>query len=191
MQISQSDVVRVRRARWRVAGIRSFERCQLVTLTGIDTSNAGAERCVLTPFDTVDRVEPRLDLASVSRRAWRRSCRALMASHVPPGGLRAASHARIDFLPHQLEPALAVLRGLGSRVLLADEVGLGKTIEAGLIVSELRVMGAADRILVLVPAGLRDQWVGELSARLGLDAVLMDARAIRRLASALPLGFNP
>ena len=68
--------------------------------------------------------------------------------------------ARIDLLPHQLEPALAVVSGLGSRLLLADEVGLGKTIQAALVVAELRARDAIDRVLVLTPAGLREQWAG-------------------------------
>ena len=191
MQISPSDVVRVRRARWRVSGVRTFERCQLVTLAGAEPANAGTQRRVLTPFDAVDHINPRQDLSTVSRRVWRRLCRTLIADNVPPGGLRAARHARIDFMPHQLEPALAIVRGIGSRILLADDVGLGKTIEAGLIVSELRAIGAADRVLVLVPAGLRDQWADELSARVGLDAAVMDASAVRRLASTLPVGLNP
>ena len=71
--------------------------------------------------------------------------------------------ARIDLLPHQLEPAMAILRGLGTRVLLADEVGLGKTIQAGLVVSELLARGAIERVLVLTPPGLRDQWLQELA----------------------------
>ena len=191
MQISQSDVVRVRRTRWRVSGVRTFERCQLITLAGIEPTTAGTKQRVLSPFDAIEHVARRQDLASVSRRTWRRMCRALIADAVPPGGLRSARHARIDLLPHQLEPALAVIRGLGSRVLLADDVGLGKTIEAGLIISELRAIGAADRVLVLVPAGLRDQWADELSTRIGVEAVVMDAHTVRRLASTLPMGLNP
>ena len=49
----------------------------------------------------------------------------------------------MDLLPHQLEPALAVVRGRGSRMLIADEVGLGKTVQAALIVAELKARGAA------------------------------------------------
>ena len=91
---------------------------------------------MLTPFDAVDHINPRQDLSTVSRRVWRRLCRTLIADNVPPGGLRAARHARIDFMPHQLEPALAIVRGIGSRILLADDVGLGKTIEASLVIAQ-------------------------------------------------------
>jgi superfamily II DNA or RNA helicase len=191
MQISQSDVVRVRGSRWRVADIRGYERCELLTLVGVGPTNRGHERRILAPFDLVERVERRSRLTRVPRRLWRRACRALIAADTPPGSLRSARHARIDLLPHQLEPVLALLGGLGSRMLLADDVGLGKTIQAGLIVSELRAAGAADRVLILTPAGLRDQWAGELSDRFGLDATVLDTRALRRLTCRLPVGINP
>lgn len=71
----------------------------------------------------------------------------------------------IKELPHQLDVALRVLRQMGGRALLADEVGLGKTIEAGIILKELAVRGLARRILILTPAALVDQWQGELESK--------------------------
>ena len=94
-------------------------------------------------------------------------------------------------MPHQLEPALAVVRGLGSRVLLADDVGLGKTIQAGLVASELLARGSIERVLVLTPAGLREQWSQELSERFAIDAPSVDGRILRRIAATLPIGLNP
>lgn len=192
MQISPSAIVRVRRARWRIVDVRAYEDCRLLTLSGVGPANGGAARRVLAPFDTVEPIDRRARVARVSRRLWRRACRALVAEETPPAGaLRSARRARIDLLPHQLEPALAVVRGLGCRILLADDVGLGKTIQAGLVLSELRVRGAADRILILTPAGLRDQWSRELSGRLELDAAVVDATAIKRSICTLPVGVNP
>jgi SNF2 family DNA or RNA helicase len=105
--------------------------------------------------------------------------------------LQSALHARIDLLPHQLEPAIALLKGLGSRVLLADEVGLGKTIQAGLVCAELRERRAVDRVLILTPAGLRDQWARELAERFSIAAANLDAAALRTLTATLPVGLNP
>ena len=190
-QIRIGDAVRIRRQRWRVAALREYGRCTVVTLTGIGTHNAGVERRVLTPFDSVEPLERPDRLRVVRMRRWRRLCRALIAEHGPASMLRTALRARIDLLPYQLEPALALIRGLGSRVLIADEVGLGKTIQAGLIVSELVARGAADRVLVLAPAGLREQWAGELHDRFGVDSTLVDMRGARRRASELPVGVNP
>ena len=189
MQISQ--LVTVRQGRWRIDDIRAYGDCQLVTLTGVAPPHTGVRRQLLAPFDTIEPIDraprPRL----VRAATWRRACRALLADDTPPGGLRAVRHARLDLMPHQLEPALAILRGLGSRLLLADEVGLGKTIQAGIVIAELRARGCADRVLVLTPAGLREQWAQELAARFGIDAEVADAATLRTRRCTLPVGVNP
>ncbi|MGH2761013.1 MAG: DEAD/DEAH box helicase [Thermoleophilaceae bacterium] len=81
---------------------------------------------------------------------------------------------RLRFEPfaYQLEAAARVLRHMQGRAILADEVGLGKTIEAGLVLSELRLRGLAGRVLVLAPAGLVGQWREELERKFGLPSVL-------------------
>jgi SNF2 family DNA or RNA helicase len=71
----------------------------------------------------------------------------------------------IKELPHQIEVARTVLRQMGGRAILADEVGLGKTIEAGIILKELTVRGLARRVLILTPASLVTQWQGELESK--------------------------
>jgi hypothetical protein len=151
----------------------------------------GVERRVLTPFETLRHVERSPRVRLVQRLRWRRACRALLAADRPPGGLWAARVARIELMPHQLEPALAIVRGRGVRLLLADDVGLGKTIQAGLVISELLARGAIDRVLILTPAGLREQWMQELSERFAIDAAAVDGRVLRRLATRLPIGVNP
>ncbi len=72
----------------------------------------------------------------------------------------------IKELPHQIDVALRVLRRpLSGRAILADEVGLGKTIEAGIILKELTVRGLARRVLIVTPAALVEQWRGELETK--------------------------
>ena len=164
-QVRAGDLVIVRRARWRVVDVRTYDACQVVTLSGLAAPIAGVERRLLTPFDTLRRVERSPGVRVVRRRRWRRAFRSLVASEHGPGSLRAAHRARIELMPYQLEPALALVRGAGMRLLLADDVGLGKTIQAGLVIAELRARGAADRVLILTPAGLREQWARELSER--------------------------
>src|SRR2546425_5190775 len=68
----------------------------------------------------------------------------------------------IKELPHQIDVAQRVLRQMGGRAILADEVGLGKTIEASIIYRELAIRGLARRTLILTPASLVGQWQGEL-----------------------------
>jgi len=71
----------------------------------------------------------------------------------------------IKELPHQIDVAQRVLRDMGGRAILADEVGLGKTIEASLIYKELAIRGLARRALILTPASLVGQWQGELEEK--------------------------
>ncbi|MEC0130880.1 MULTISPECIES: DEAD/DEAH box helicase [Paenibacillus] len=74
-------------------------------------------------------------------------------------------------LPHQLDTAHKVLFEMSGRAILADEVGLGKTIEAGLVLKEYLVRGLVSKVLILVPASLVLQWVRELNAKFGITAV--------------------
>ncbi len=142
MMIQQSlhvgDLVFTRRQRWRVVSIRPYAACNVVALSGAGLMNAGRTAHVITPFDDVEAATKPGAIRLVGARGWRRRCRWLLASQGPADRLQTAQRARIDLLPHQLEPALAIVRGLACRVLIADEVGLGKTIQAGLIASELR-----------------------------------------------------
>lgn len=74
-------------------------------------------------------------------------------------------------MPHQIGTASKVLHEMGGRAILADEVGLGKTIEAGLVLKEYMVRGLVKRALILVPASLVLQWVRELNQKFGISAV--------------------
>ncbi|MDF2720727.1 MAG: helicase protein [Paenibacillus sp.] len=73
-------------------------------------------------------------------------------------------------LPHQIATAKKVLHGMRGRAILADEVGLGKTIEAGLILKEYIIRGLVRKVLILVPASLVLQWVRELNQKFGIAA---------------------
>ncbi len=89
------------------------------------------------------------------------------------------------FRAHQFKPVLQYLDSPCNGILIADEVGLGKTIEAGLIWTELRAREEARRLLVVCPAMLRDKWRDELFKRFGVRAELVDANGLReRLLSA-------
>ncbi|WP_134698577.1 DEAD/DEAH box helicase [Ammoniphilus sp. YIM 78166] len=78
---------------------------------------------------------------------------------------------QLDPFPHQLDTARKVITEMHGRAILADEVGLGKTIEAGLIIKEYMVRGLAKRVLILVPASLVVQWARELNQKFGIPAV--------------------
>src|SRR2546426_3536975 len=75
---------------------------------------------------------------------------------------------------YQVDTALKVLREMRGRAILADEVGLGKTIEAGIVLKELVVRGLARKVLILTPASLVVQWQEEMTMKFGLDFEIMD-----------------
>ncbi len=147
----------------------------------LDVASQGRRRTFLAPFD---RPAP----AASHRRARRVGSRHAMArlSGLAARATRARAlmtlvDARVDILPHQLEPALAVLEA-AHRILIADEVGLGKTIQAGVILAEWRRRQPSLRALVVAPASLRFQWIDELRSRFGLHALVADSAALDRVA---------
>lgn len=88
--------------------------------------------------------------------------------------LRGMQGIRASLIPHQLHIAKEVGQRLAPRVLLADEVGLGKTIEAGMILQQQLFSGRVDRVLVLVPESLQHQWLVEMLRRFSLNFSLFD-----------------
>jgi len=86
--------------------------------------------------------------------------------------LNALKHLpHITFMPHQISTANKVIQQMNGRAILADEVGLGKTIEAGLILKEYLVRRLVKKVLILVPASLINQWVKELHEKFYIQAV--------------------
>src|SRR5207237_6098821 len=94
---------------------------------------------------------------------WLRRQRAACAASLHPrcDGLLTLPANPITALPHQIDLAQRVLRDMGGRAILADEVGLGKTLEASIIYKELAIRGLARRVLILTPASLVGQRQGQ------------------------------
>ncbi|MGA9350182.1 MAG: helicase-related protein [Anaerolineae bacterium] len=89
-------------------------------------------------------------------------------------GVLSAANFRITPLPHQILAVDFILGQFKPRCLIADEVGLGKTIEAAMVYEELKLRGLAQRALVIVPSGLTYQWQQELRQKFGEEFVIFD-----------------
>ena len=178
----------VRGRRWQINHTSAGEDCVLLRLNSIDDRKVLS---ILTPFDRPRTIDRHGGVRIVRPRRWLHDLDRAVLNLQPFGTLAAAARSSIRVLPYQLEPALALLTGRANRILIADAVGLGKMIQAGLIVRELARDADAFRAIVLVPAGLREQWASELSDRFSLDCVRADASWLRGTQSMLPSNVNP
>jgi superfamily II DNA or RNA helicase len=181
--------VRARGWLWRVQRAWGAVGCQVIDVDPLhrDAPHIGA---FLDPFDRVD--------ALPAGSGWRRASRGVLPQHIarltgawPDQALAALGAMRVPPWTHQRAPALAILGGETTRVVVADQVGLGKTLSAALVMAELSARGLCQRALVLVPAGLRDQWRDELETRAGLRADVVDATSLAERMRHRPPGESP
>lgn len=191
MPFTAGDRVTVRGERWIVEEATAFADSTLLSLSSADRQAADRRCRLLSPFDRPVATASSPEIRAVTRRRWMRHLHAQVADLRAFGELRTPQRAAINILPFQLEPALALVRGHASRFLLADEVGLGKTIQAGLMLAELRQRGWCEHALVVTPAGLRQQWADELLHRFDVRAAVIDAASLAALVDSLPFDVNP
>ncbi|WP_103501416.1 SNF2-related protein [Streptomyces sp. SM14] len=169
-----------------VIGVSSLVRDEeAVFFTGIDDVE------LLRPEDT--RLVP--DSSPYHRRGRLFLEAVLRKTPLPQSerGLALADRFLIDSLPYQLRPAeLALsLRNLRPRLLIADVVGLGKTLEIGLTLAELIRRGRGERLLVVTPQSILEQFQHELWTRFSIPLVRLDSAGIQRIQREIPAGRNP
>ena len=105
--------------------------------------------------------------------------------------LHVGNRAAMDLLDYQLEPAALALRQLRQRILIADAVGLGKTLEAGILLSELIVRGKGKRVLVVTVKSMMEQFQREMWNRFTIPLVRLDSQKIQSVRANLPMNYNP
>jgi SNF2 family DNA or RNA helicase len=108
-----------------------------------------------------------------------------------PGLFQAPLRAGIDVKPYQLEPLRKALRMPRVALFIADDVGLGKTIEAGLIMRELLLRQKVQRVVVVPPPSVVLQWQGEMESRFGLPFAVMNREYVSRMRRERGWGINP
>jgi superfamily II DNA or RNA helicase len=178
--------VQIRGVRWRVERIVAREDCCELHVT---SEMDDGRRVLLWPFDRPVPVDVQVPLGVVRLRTWWRALVTAAASAVGPFTPRARE-VRAEVLPYQLEPAIAMARG-ALRILLADEVGLGKTVQAGWIIGDLIERQRDARVLIGVPAGLRRQWASELGTLFRLTVKNVDAAWLRATVADIPADVSP
>lgn len=149
------------------------------------------ETGILTSLETVESAA--FELPDPSRVGDFRSCRLLrdavrFSSRSGAGPFRSFSRIAVDPRPYQLVPLMMALRLDPVRLLIADDVGIGKTVEACLVLRELVDRGEVRRAAVLCPAPLAEQWQRELSSKFHLEAELVMPGTAARLERQGPVG---
>lgn len=188
LDFAPGDLVRARGREWVALPSTQDGILALRPLSGGESDNI-----VLDPMLELLPVEPaRFDLpanAAVTVQAKAALLADAMRLMLRRGAGPFRSAAQLAFEPrtYQLVPLLMALRLSTPRLLIADDVGIGKTIEAGLILRELMDRGEVEAFSVLCPPHLVEQWVGELKARFGIDAVSVTSGTASRLEHSLPL----
>ncbi len=188
MTFSVGDLVRARDREWVVLPGSDRERLLLRPLSGSED-----EAALILPSLEFEPVRPaRFDLPADARQAVQPAAdllaRALKLSlRRGAGPFRSAAQLNFEPRAYQLVPLLMALRLKVPRLLIADDVGIGKTIEAGLILRELIDRGEVDSFTVLCPPHLVEQWTRELDERFGVETVAVTAASARRLERGLPV----
>ncbi len=123
----------------------------------------------LVYLNETDRISSPIEklLSSKIDEPWKFDLRQMAARFITSNKGGQLSNTRTELLPHQIFTAYEVVKSKRRRFLLADEVGLGKTIEAGIIWQALLHLGVADRTLIICPAGLTIQWQDEMQEKFG------------------------
>jgi superfamily II DNA or RNA helicase len=169
-------IVWIRQRRWRV------ERARLDRgVVRLDVADRLQRLTFLAPFDRPVGAAPPTRPRTIRPQQAAARLAGLFARAGSVGTPISAVRASIALHPHQLEPVLAVLAG-ARRILVADDVGLGKTVQAGLVLAEVVAREGSPAALVIVPASLRAQWTRELELRFGIAAMNADRDALDRLA---------
>ncbi|MFX0204591.1 MAG: helicase-related protein [Candidatus Hodarchaeota archaeon] len=192
--------VEARGARWKVITKRSNSGTTLLKLKGIDKAVEGEEIWIAHPLEEIKPIiqEPlKWNDPPVSDTEWLDLHRALCLRLSPsPTSITALERGAIildEKYRFQLVPLLLAAEQPFPRLLLADDVGLGKTIEAGLILQELAARGRAEKILIVVPSGLKEQWKDEeMAAKFGFYLEnLGDSATLKRIRANIPATANP
>ena len=194
MELLPGTEVHARGLRWEVVSTESLGPQTLFRLRGLENAVLGQELDVLYPFESIEPVihDLRPDRAApltnwlVYHQAF------LLEQALGPNALLAVQPGRLRIEPYQLVPVLRAIRMSRVRLFLCDGVGLGKTVQAGLVTTELIARRLAHRILIVSPAGpLLEQWKTEMSQRFGLRLEVIDRAKLEEVRRSTELGSNP
>ncbi|MFI8342812.1 DEAD/DEAH box helicase [Streptomyces sp. NPDC085639] len=192
--------VRIRHEQWLVKSVSESRDGLMVEVSGVSSFVRGTDATFYSGLDVIEVLDPRktrLVPDDTSKHAKARlHLEAVIRKTALPQtehGIALADSFLMDQQQHQLRPAELALSMCNPqpRLLIADVVGLGKTLEIGITLSELIRRGRGERILVVTPAHVLEQFQRELWTRFSLPLVRLDSTGIQRIQQEIPAGRNP
>ena len=206
----QGQIVKVRQRRYVVADVQasslppdplyqSVDGGQnLVTLSSIEDDGLGETLQVIWELEPGVSIDDRVGLPEVKGfdpperlDAFLNAVRWGAVSSADMRILQAPFRSGIEIEDYQLDPLVRAVQMPRANLLIADDVGLGKTIEAGLVIQELIVRGRARTVLVVCPAGLQIHWRDQMRDKFGLEFRIVDSDLMKQLRRSRGIHVNP
>jgi hypothetical protein len=193
-------LVEVRGQRWVVSDVEAGERSTLVALQSVEDGRYGETLDVIWEIEPGRRVLPTGSLPEVTEggfdpperlAAFLDAVRWSAVTSADVKTLQAPFRSGVAIEDYQLEPVARAVDAPRVNLLLADDVGLGKTIEAGLVAQELLLRHRSRRIMVVCPAGLTVKWRDEMAEKFGLDFTVIDSERCAQVRRDFGSAANP
>lgn len=198
------QLVEVRRRQWVVSDISGnslpskLASEHIVTLASLDEDAIGEELQVIWQLEPGAKVIEKAGLPSITGwdnndrlEAFLDAVRWGAVTNADRSFLQAPFRSGITIEDYQLEPLVRAIEMARANLLIADDVGLGKTIEAGLVIQELLVRHRARTVFVVCPSSLQVKWQTEMQEKFGLEFRIVDTEYIKRLRRERGIHVNP
>ncbi|CAH0441058.1 DISARM system SNF2-like helicase DrmD [Ralstonia pseudosolanacearum] len=198
------QLVEVRRRQWVVAEVASSKltstsaQQNAVTLSSIDEDGLGEELEVIWEIEPGAQIIERAGLPSITGQdnsdtleAFLDAVRWGAATNADRGFLQAPFRSGVSIEDFQLDPLVRAIDMARVNLLIADDVGLGKTIEAGLVIQEMLLRHRVRTVLIVCPASLQEKWRVEMLEKFGLEFQIVDTGYIKQLRRERGIHANP
>ncbi|MER7165303.1 DISARM system SNF2-like helicase DrmD [Micromonospora sp. NPDC000207] len=195
-----SSLVSVRGQRWVVSEVQPSEHSTLVSLQSVEDGRYGHTLDVIWEIEPGREVLPSGSLPQVTRdsfdppqrlAAFLDAVRWSAVTSADVKTLQSPFRSGVAVEDYQLEPVARAVDAPRVNLLLADDVGLGKTIEAGLVAQELLLRHRARRVMIICPAGLTIKWRDEMAEKFGLDFTVVDSERCAEVRRSHGSAANP
>jgi superfamily II DNA or RNA helicase len=197
MEFSPGMRVIIRDEEWMVKKVEtnSLDN-KAIHCVGISKLVKDYQAVFLTDLEQIEQIDPSKVKIVIDDSALFKKSRLYIESQwrqkIPTdSALHIGNQAAMDLMNFQLDPAQIALRRTRQRILIADTVGLGKTLEAGILLAELMARGKGKRILVVTVKSMMTQFQKEMWNRFTIPLVRLDSNKIQKVRSQLPSNYNP